>query len=76
MTPEQQLELAVYAKVYEAIRAEKVGDGYSSLAQFADPVPVPEPTTIVVWGLGLVAFFAAPRWKAWRRLISDVHATL
>lgn len=52
--------------INQALQAANASVGNSSLAQYVDPEAVPEPTTILAWGLGLLALAAGPRLRGHR----------
>ena len=47
--------------INQALQGASSPVGTSSLAQYVDPQAVPEPTTVLAWGLGLLAIAAGPR---------------
>ena len=47
--------------INQSLQGANSSVGTSSLAQYVDPQAVPEPTTVLAWGLGLLAMAAGPR---------------
>jgi hypothetical protein len=52
---------AASAAINQALQTSSSSSATSSLAQYVDPQAVPEPATILAWGLGLLALAVGPR---------------
>jgi hypothetical protein len=65
-SPTATFSPAASQAITQALPAANSSGGDPSLAQYVDPQPVPEPTTIVAWGVGLLALVAGPRLRAKR----------
>jgi hypothetical protein len=65
-SPTSTFSAAASQAINQALQSASSSGGDSSLAQYTDPQAVPEPTTIVAWGLGLLALAAGPRLRAKR----------
>jgi hypothetical protein len=65
-SPTATFSAAASQAITQALQAANSSGGDPSLAQYVDPQPVPEPTTIVAWGVGLLALIAGPRLRAKR----------
>jgi hypothetical protein len=52
--------------INQALQAANSSSGDASFAQYVGPQAVPEPTTILAWGLGLLAIAAGPRLRGQR----------
>ncbi len=65
-SPTATFSPAAAQAINQALQAANSVGGDSSLAQYVDPQPVPEPTTLIAWGLGLLAIAAGPRLRGQR----------
>ena len=66
-SPTATFSPAASQAINQALRATNSPGGDPSLAQYLDPQPTPEPTTIVAWGFGLLALAAGPRLRRAKR---------
>jgi hypothetical protein len=60
-SPTATFSAAAAQALNQALRAENMDGGAAPLVQNLEANPVPEPTTLIVWGLGALSF--APRWR-------------